>query len=214
MKTPAPSYSPPNSSQTPPGNTLALSNDFGEWWSALSPEDRDSFILLGGDEGLARFVHSYDTRGGSVVEAYARSAGLDPSSNTAAMGASTVWKHDAVIDLLGCLRYRDRKQAAASVTRQTVTLIKDMLSGAADAATKDQAAAVKAALTFVKMVNEEDIKDRIERIRRGVKQGAAITGSFTIDDDGIPSEDSAVVQLRMLREQFPNFDELVDESRT
>jgi hypothetical protein len=185
---------------------------FHRWWRALPEEDRMEFsVIYQGDETLARFVCALDYLttmqarahvGATMVEAYAIAANCEHDSEQARAGAMKAIKHDAVQALLDRLRYRSARQAAARITNRTTLLIEDMLAAAAqdDVPIKDKTLAAKAALSFMKMVSDEDIQERVERTRRGlVKARRELEQGEAVD---VLTDEQIALQLRIIQDQI------------
>jgi hypothetical protein len=184
---------------------------FDRWWAAVPPEDRDEFLgMHDGDYILARFVCAFEqlttvqklpSSGGAIITAYAIAAHLEPNSNDTKIRAAKAWRHDAVQQLLDRLRYRGMRQTSARITSSVGFLIENMVARALDhdnASVLDQAAAVKAALAFTKIVAEEDALERKERGKRG----AVRINDKKPGEIETPTADRAVLYLRMLQEQL------------
>jgi hypothetical protein len=137
-----------------------------------------------------------------MVEAYAIAANCEHDSEQARGGAMKAIKHDAVQALLDRLRYRSARQAAARITNRTTLLIEDMLAQAAqdDVPIKDKTLAAKAALSFMKMVSDEDIQERVDRTRRGIiKARKELENGDVVD---VLTDEQIALQLKIIQDQI------------
>jgi hypothetical protein len=182
-------------------------DDFIRWWRCLPEEDRAEFVgVYGGDETLARFVCALDyltvmqarpQSGQTIVEAYAIAVNTDVHSEAARSGATACWKHDAVQALIDRLRYRSARQAAARITNKATFVIESMLKDAENEDVQTKATAVRTALSFMKMVSDEDIQERAERTKRGF---VAARKELSDGDVEVPTPERAALYLKQLRE--------------
>jgi len=68
-----------------------------------------------------------------------------------------------------------------------------------DASIKEKGEAVRSALSFMKMVSDEDVQERVERTKRGF---IAARKELTDKEEEKPTLDQARVYIEMLRGQF------------
>jgi hypothetical protein len=184
---------------------------FARWWQCLPMEDREEFLgIHGGDNTLARFVCAFEylttsqgaaPSGSAIITAYAIAAKLEPDANDTKIRASKAWRHDAVQQLLDRLRYRGMRQASTRITNSVGFLIEKMVTRSLDpmqASVLDQAAAVKAALAFTKIVADEEALERKERNKRGFVQLA----DGKKPEIETPTPDKAALYLKVLQQQL------------
>ena len=166
--------------------------------------------MYGGDILLSRFVCALDyllvmqarpQSGSTIVEAYAIAANLPSDSEAARKVAAVAWAHDAVQSLTDRLRYRSKQEAGARITTRLTALIEEMLLGVSgeDVSLKDKAEATKAALSFVRMVSDQDIQERVERTKRGFAKARATLSEAEVE---VPTSDQAELYLKILVDQL------------
>ena len=163
-------------------------DSFVRWWGALVDDDRNEFIYTyGGDIVLARFVAAYDylvsveqmtPNGAPIVLAYAIAAGIDPETPDAKIRATKAWQHDAVQALIDRLRYRSIRQAGARITNAATLLMEKSLADALTSSDyKERAAALNSALQLMKIMSGEEVTERAERTKRGMKNARGELGA-------------------------------------
>ncbi len=192
---------------------------FGRWWRALPPEDQAEFTsIYGGDEVLARFVCAFDylttmqhkpQSNTVIVYAYMLAARLpDDQLPEAQIRAAKAWAHDAVQFLIDRLRYRADRQAKSRITNAVTYLIESEISRVMNpefthddpSVTTDQRVKVgQLALSFMKLVQREDVADRAERAKRGAVLAAAQLEAAKKADTEEITADSARLYLRMIQ---------------
>jgi hypothetical protein len=218
---PKPRFASPESSS---GARFGLDTAaFARWWNALPAEDQAEFTAIhGGDEVLARFVCAFDTlttmqhkpqSNTVIVYAYMLAARIpDDELPQAQIRAAKAWQHDAVQFLLDRIRYRSARQATARITNAVTHLIEHEISrvmnpeyvGDDTENVTDQRAKVGAlALSFLKIVQREDVAERAERSRRGAQLATAqLKAAQAEANEEAITEDSARLYLRMIQHKL------------
>lgn len=153
----------------------------------LAPEDRDEFTHLHlGDRTLARFVCVLDYLIIQKVSApdtalyqlaYSIAANIPMESPNLRVRAARAWKHDAVQALIERVRYRSLRQRSVKIENAQLLMIErvqkvmmERLDGetVSEETIKSAVAVMGNVTKYLAAVNQEDVKIRSERTRRGL----------------------------------------------